>query len=863
MKVRMNWWWCLALTASLAAAQDAGELVGKLTDPTGPLPAGERPAAYAQAVDLLAPGLALDDAGRRQVAKNLLEKLVHHAARPGAEDERQAMSGALVKLLLSNQPKRMRIFYLQMLQVIGGREAIGPLVALLDDGDADVAEVARLALANNPDPGAGKALLEALDRAKDAARLGLVTALGYRREASAVASLAKLLTGETALANAAAQALQQIATEAALAALLDAKPQDGGIAAQTLDTAVLDAAEKLWKSGQGKLAAQACEAVFKRAKQASTQAAALRGWALALGEGGLKLLLDQLDGDYGWLAARLAADFPGKDVAKAFAERLGKLAPDVQVVLIGALRERGEQVVLPALRALADGDATEAVKVAAVEAIGMLGELQDLDRLIRLLGDNAGGVKRAAQAALEVLGGDDVRDELLKRLKSATGADLNRILTMLYHRRGAVTSQALLDLAMADGDVERREAALETLGDVGRLEDFIKLVQAMPKLAAAGLGTVAAETARALQDRYPTGALEAQPILEVMDQAAKAARPALLRLLGATGSDKALTVLSAALADGGEAERAAALASFADWPNDKPVQSVLDFIASGKYAGPQNEEYAAARHLLALTPNRGEAELLAAALEGLKHLDGPGRLRSLRGLATIADKQALAALRAHLSDGPEVAGMLVTAADTLSAAYRDDALAAVDEALAATQDTKVKQAAADLQAKIRGWGNAVTAWRISPLYNPRGFDAGRLFNEKFDPETGKNPVRWELVPGSIVVEQGLVDLDRSPIFGNNRAVYLRTALVSNQAQAVRFEVGSDDGNKLWLNDKLISAVDASRAHSYGADKIDVQLVAGRNELLFKIINGGGNWRGSLKVVGQDGQPVSGVTATVE
>jgi len=862
MKVRINWWWCLALVASLAAAQDGNELVGKLTDPAGPIPEADRPAAYAQAVDLLAPALAGDDVGQRQNAKNLLEKLIHHAARPGADQERTAMCSALVKLLRAPQPKRMRVYYLQMLSVIGDGPSIGPLVALLDDGDTDIEELARMALANNPDPGAAKALIVALDRAKGDAKLGFVTALGYRQEPSVVDKLASLLGEHRALADAAAQSLSKIATEAALAALLNAKPKDGGIVAQTLDTAVLAAADQLRKAGQAAVAAKACEAIFGRAALESTKAAALRGWALSLGGDGLKLLLDQLNGDYGWLAARLASDLPGDGVAKAFADRLPQLPPEVQTVLIGALRERGETVVLPALRALADGNADEAVKIAAVEAIGVLGDLQDLDRLLKLLGDNSTGVKRAAQAALEVLGGDDVRDELLQRLKTATGADLNRVLTMLYHRRGDQTSQALLDLAMADGDDERREAALETLADVGRLEDFIKLVKAMPQLAAAGLGTVAAETARALQERYPNGALDAQPILAVMDQAAKAARPSLLRLLGATGSDQALSTLSEALANGNDAERAAALASFADWPNDKPTQSVLDFIASGKYAGPKNEEYAAARHLLGLS-NRGQDELLAAALEGLKQLDQPGRLRSLRGLATIPDKQALAALRAHLSDGPEVAGMLVTAADTLSAAYREDAMAAVGEALAATNDAKVKQAAADLQAKIQGWGVGVTAWQMSPMYNPAGFDTGRLFREAFDPESKTNPVRWTLVPGSIVVEQGMIDLDRSPIFGNNRVVYLHTTLVSDQARTVRFEIGSDDGNKVWLNDKLVSQIDAPRAHSYGAEKVDGELVAGRNDLLFKIVNGGGNWRGSLKIVGQDGQPVAGVTATVE
>ena len=864
MKVRVGWLVGLMLGVSLAAAQvDVNDLVGKLTDPAGPVPAADRPAAYAQVIDGLAPGLASDDVGTRQTAKNQLEKLVHYAARPGADDERQAMVGGVVKLLLANQPKRIRIYLLQMLTVTGGREALGPLVGLLDDNDQDVAEMARLALANNPDPAAVKALIFALNRAQGDDKIGFVTALGYRREDSVVDALAGLLTSETKLATAAARSLQEIGTTAALQALAKAEPQDGGVSYRTLDTAIIATADTLRRAGETAAPAAACKALFEANwTNDYEKTAALRVWALSTGRDGLRVLLDQLDGDYAWLAARMAADFQGDGVAKAFADRLPTLPADVQTVLIGALRERGDKAVLPALRALVDGEADEAVMSAATEAIGMLGDVQDLDRLLKLLADGQGTVKRSAQAALEVLGGDDVLNELLKRLQTATGAQLNRVLTMLYHRRGDKTSQALLDLALAVGDEDKRAAALETLADVGRLVDFGKLVQAMPKLAAAGLGTEAAEAARALQDRYPAGALEAGPILAVMDKAAKSARPALLRLLGATGSDAALTALSSALAEGPDAERAAALASFADWPNNKPLQSVLDFIAAGQFAGPRQEEFAAARHLLSIDPNRGEVDLLKAATAGLDKLDKGARLRSLKGIATIADKDALALLRAHLGDGPEVAAMLVTSAQTLSAAYRDDALAAIGEAVAAAKDDKVKQAATDLQAKIQGWGDAITAWQISPLYAPTGFNTGRLFKEPFDPEQGK-PVVWSLVPGTIVIDQGMVNLDDSPIFGDNRTVYLRTAIVSDQAQPARLLVGSDDGNKIWLNGKLVNQVDTSRGHGYGADKVDVDLQQGRNELLFKIINGGGNWRGSLRIVGRDDQPLAGISATVE
>ena len=104
-----------------------------------------------------------------------------------------------------------------------------------------------------------------------------------------------------------------------------------------------------------------------------------------------------------------------------------------------------------------------------------------------------------------------------------------------------------------------------------------------------------------------------------------------------------------------------------------------------------------------------------------------------------------------------------------------------------------------------------------------------------------------------------VDLNAcADMAGSNRAAYLRTVLDSPRAQDVQLELGSDDALKVWLNGELIHTFAGVRGCERGQDKVSAQLKKGRNELLLKVVNGGGGWAACARVRRPGGTHVEGL-----
>jgi len=75
----------------------------------------------------------------------------------------------------------------------------------------------------------------------------------------------------------------------------------------------------------------------------------------------------------------------------------------------------------------------------------------------------------------------------------------------------------------------------------------------------------------------------------------------------------------------------------------------------------------------------------------------------------------------------------------------------------------------------------------------------------------------------------------------NGIAYLYREVVADRDAAVTFEVGSDDGVKLWLNGHLLLDADVYRGLNVQDHRIELPLVEGRNTLLVKVTQGVGGW----------------------
>lgn len=107
---------------------------------------------------------------------------------------------------------------------------------------------------------------------------------------------------------------------------------------------------------------------------------------------------------------------------------------------------------------------------------------------------------------------------------------------------------------------------------------------------------------------------------------------------------------------------------------------------------------------------------------------------------------------------------------------------------------------------------------------------------------GKNGVeaRWQPI-GHRAGKR--IDLHR----GDDRALndlvagYLYTTIEAPSARRVEYELGSDDGLRLWLNGELLLDKDVPRSLDPHADRVAFDLAEGTNDVLIKVVDGQGGW----------------------
>ena len=129
-------------------------------------------------------------------------------------------------------------------------------------------------------------------------------------------------------------------------------------------------------------------------------------------------------------------------------------------------------------------------------------------------------------------------------------------------------------------------------------------------------------------------------------------------------------------------------------------------------------------------------------------------------------------------------------------------------------------------------------WRLSQVY---GKELGRgSFAESYPPESaldvdakdeGGAPI-WTPQPGFV---DGKVHLFAQDLGSR----YLWRTIDTHAATRLRIGLGSDDAWRLWLNGELVEDANVARGVQLDQNFIDLDLEAGRNEVVFKITNFGG------------------------
>lgn len=607
------------------------------------------PAVFAgveQSVNDLIPTLAAAKVEDRYSAQMELQHLAANAARPGAEAERAELAKVLAaKAADPTVPQPARVWIVRQIEYIGAEESVPALTALLKDQDSELKECARRALEKNPAPAATESLRAALKAGGDPKWvIGLIQSLGQRGDAQSVALIAAGLE-RPEMSFAAASALGKIANEEAvtvkdLLAALDKNTPGAG-------DALVSAANRLMASGETERAAAIYEKLYGVPGNVPLHAAALVGLAKTSPDGASakKFIAEGLsapDWRLQTAAVTAAQEVYGKNASGVLVGMLPGLKPGAKVLVLRVLDASAEKEVIAAA-----GDADEAVRLAAVERLGLIGSGAAVPVLFQAATGAPSNTQKAAATALGRVCGPGAGAAIEKLAGQGDAKSRAMAINALAQRDEQDPLPALLRYA-AESDPEVSNAACAALGKIGSDKELEGLIQ----LVLAGKSPGASAALQAVATRAHDKSTASQKLVAVTRSASPQQLGPIFEILAVLGSPDALPAVSSFAGGSNKETKDAAVRALANWtdfaatksllviatdPNAKRVHSVLAVQAIARLVESSDKEPAAARLKAAL------AAMNAATRDEEKKL-------LLSALASVRDSKAGDAIKPFLSN---------------------------------------------------------------------------------------------------------------------------------------------------------------------------------------------------------------------
>jgi HEAT repeat protein len=765
---------------------------------------------------------------------------------------RKELNEGLMLVLASDAAYDAKQFACRQLALTATAEHIPILAKYLTD--EQMSHMALYVLTHIDSPEVDRALLGVLDKATGRARLGIINMLGNRRCSAAVTALGKLADSpDSEVAVEAAKALGHIGSESAGSILQKALADGEHPAKDVLPEACLLCADRFLEQNQSHAAAKLYETVFTSSSPAHVRAAALKGLYEALGEQAGPFVIESLKSDdkdlYG-MAVVIVRNAADKKTAEGIAAGLGGFHSAVQVLLINALAAREDGAAINIIKDACQSDSVT-VRSAALGALGKVGDESTIALLVKHADEGTDEEQAAAMESLAGLRGKNVNATLAKLLSTSSSTRKVAICRALLKRDASEAAPALIKAARTGDRIVRTESlkALRDLAGQREIPSLVDLIFVVEPTQADQVGKTLASVAR----RNSVHQQCTENILSKLNQAKNdKQRVALITTLGGLGHELSLPVLRRGLQDKSSEIRYASIKALSAWPNTDAAEDLLKVVRSTT-----NQTH----RVLAL---RGYIDLIDAS-----ELPAGQKLESYKEAMKLADQYA--EKKKVLS---VLAGIDTLEAFQMAASRLDEPSLKNEAALAACMiaekiyTTKGRQIKGDLEKIMEGGiGDSrkqqvreilqnisklkyyVMDWEVSGPYTQEGKNYSALFDIPFAPEIdGGKDAKWRTMPtGTDAGQPFYLDLLKALNGGEQRVAYLRTKLQWPSEQQVKLWIGSDDGNKIWLNGKLVHANNVARPFAPDQESVTITLKKGENVILMKITQNNLPWGASLRI----------------
>ena len=451
----------------------------------------------------------------------------------------------LLAVLRSDAPASEKAIACKNLAIYGSSAAVEDLAKLLPD--PQLSSWARISLEVIPGEASDEALLAASESLDGRLLVGMINSIGFRRNANAVESLTtKLQHSDADVASAAAVALGHIGNAAATKSLTAALATVPANVRSAVAEGCVLCAERLHSEGSAVAATKVYDQVRAADVPMQRIIEATRGAILARNQDGIPLLqeiLQSQDKKLFQLALGTAREFPGSEIDKALAAQLDNASPERAALIVQAMADRPNTIVLAAVVKAAEQGPT-AVRISAIDALRRVGDDSCLSALLKTAVGDDTDLATAAQQTLAVLPGLSVNKEIGALLLTAEGDTYKLLLQLVGQRRIEVVNEVVKALDSSDKSV--RSAALVALGETVSLERLSLLVSQAVSPKHAEDAAIAQQALKAASVRMPDREACAAKLADALQRSPAAAKTTLLEILSDVGGTKALQTLATA-----------------------------------------------------------------------------------------------------------------------------------------------------------------------------------------------------------------------------------------------------------------------------------------------------------------------------
>ena len=545
-----------------------------------------------------------------------------------------------------------------------------------------------------------------------------------------------------------------------------------------------------------------------------------------------------------------------------FAETYGKYSKKSQALIIANLaKSENPQFIGLVRKAVEDDD--EVVRANALEALGVLGDISDLQTIIvESQNPKSELVRNTARRLMRHVNWPGVDAFTAMAMKSYAEYKALCINVLKDRRCRSYNIQIFNEIGVERDDVAKY--AIEALKYLANDDDAGRMVGYLKK-GDQYFGRMADAVKNAMlhsenPDKW------SDELVKIVGDIPQQNLQTVLSLIAELHTAKGFDAVAAIAKDGSnEARQKIAVEILNKWPGAEQTAAVLDYMKT------VNNPFDRARLLEGtIKANGGDKKMTAVEkVDNLLKLLPVCERDVERGLildqiAAINDIAAFHKLE-ELADDKTIGDMAASALAKNAKLYGQPEFAIVTKSLAAFIEKTTGDAQKDLKealSTVCAPYGYITKWRYSNVYtakDEKGADACPAAHKAvFMPEKPNYDYdKWpKFVPAKDSKTPEVVTLHKC-LGGVQRTAYIVAYVYADADKEAILEMGSDDMLKAWMNGEMIVDSPKYQALVRASYKIPVKLKKGKNTLLMKVSQGSHNWEACAALKNADGGLLEG------